>query len=185
MKNTLYRVYRDLTVHITQCTGRKISFSPHTSERLALGPRSKYDRQSRRATQTAARVRTCADEAPTSVVQDHVRTDQNAERAGGSAEAPPNGERDSVRGRAAGPPLSQTRMRRRASSVANQTIANPPPAYRASGRPATKAVMDRHMETITSLVTAGKARQQDVANLSVLFDVYDMLPPRPNGILEG
>ncbi len=48
-----------------------------------------------------------------------------------------------------------------------------------------KAVMQRHMETINPLKSAGKTLQQDVDNLITLFDVYDLLPLRPNGILEG
>ena len=76
-------------------------------------------------------------------------------------------------------------MRRRASNVANQANADPPPSYRVSGHPATKAVMQRHMETINRLKSAGKALQQDEDNLITLIDVYDTLPLRPNGILEG
>jgi hypothetical protein len=45
--------------------------------------------------------------------------------------------------------------------------------------------MQRHMETINRLKSAGKELQQDVDNLITLFDVYDTLPLRPNGILEG
>jgi hypothetical protein len=45
--------------------------------------------------------------------------------------------------------------------------------------------MQRHMETINRLKSAGKALQQDVDNLITLFDVYDTLPLRPNGLLEG
>jgi hypothetical protein len=41
------------------------------------------------------------------------------------------------------------------------------------------------METINRLKSAEKALQQDVDNLITLFDVYDTLPLRPNGILEG
>ena len=123
--------------------------------------RQKYNRQSRRAAQNAERERRRA------------------------AEAPPNGERDHVQEREAAPPPPPARTRRRASNVANQANADPPPSYRASGHPATKAVMQRHMETINRLKSAGKALQQDVDNLITLFDVYDTLPLRPNGILEG
>ena len=59
------------------------------------------------------------------------------------------------------------------------------PSYRASGHPATKAVMQCHMETINRLKSAGKALQQDVDNLITLFDVYNTLPLRPNGTQEG
>jgi len=45
--------------------------------------------------------------------------------------------------------------------------------------------MQRHMETINRLKSAGKALQQDVDNLITLFDVYDTLLLRPNGLLEG
>jgi hypothetical protein len=47
--------------------------------------------------------------------------------------------------------------------------------------------MQRHMETINRLKSAGKALalQQDVDNLITLFDEYDTLPLRTNGILEG
>jgi hypothetical protein len=43
------------------------------------------------------------------------------------------------------------------------------------------------METINRLKSAGKALalQQDVDNLITLFDEYDTLPLRTNGILEG
>jgi curved DNA-binding protein CbpA len=123
--------------------------------------RQKYNRQSRRAAQNAERERRRA------------------------AEAPPNGEREHVQEREAAPPPPPARTRRRASNVANQANADPPPSYRASGHPATKAVMQRHMETINRLKSAGKALQQDVDNLITLFDVYDTLPRRPNGLLEG
>jgi hypothetical protein len=45
--------------------------------------------------------------------------------------------------------------------------------------------MQRHMETINRLQSAGKSLQQDMDNLITLFHVYDTLPLRPNGILEG
>ncbi len=90
-----------------------------------------------------------------------------------------------MREREAAPPPPQARTRRRVSNVANQANADPPPSYRASGHPATKAVMKSHMETINRLKSAEKALQQDVDNLITLFDVYDTLPLRPNGILEG
>jgi curved DNA-binding protein CbpA len=89
--------------------------------------RQKYNRQSRRAAQNAERERRRA------------------------AEAPLNEERDHVREREAAPPPLPARTRRRASNVANQANADPPPSYRASGHPATKAVMQRHMETINRL----------------------------------
>jgi hypothetical protein len=44
--------------------------------------------------------------------------------------------------------------------------------------------MQRHMETINRLKSAGKTLQKDVDILITLFDVYDTLPLRPNGILE-
>ena len=87
--------------------------------------------------------------------------------------------------REAAPPPPPARTRRRASNVANQANADPPPSYRASGHPATKAVMQRHMETINRLKSAGKALQQDVDNLITLFDVHNTLPLRPNGTQEG
>ena len=77
------------------------------------------------------------------------------------------------------------RMSRRASNAANQANADPPPSYRASGHPATKAVMQRHMETINRLESDGKALQQDVDTLFTLFYGHDTLPPRPTGIQEG
>ena len=119
--------------------------------------RQKYNRQSRRAAQNAERERRRA------------------------AEAPPNGERDHVREREAAPPPPPARTRLRASNVAIQV----PPSYRASGHPTMKAIMQRHMETINRLKSAGKALQQDVDNLITLFDVYDTLPVRPYGLLEG
>ena len=89
-----------------------------------------------------------------------------------------------MREREAAPPPPQARTRRRVSNVANQANADPPPSYRASGHPATKAVMKSHMETINRLKSAGKALQQDnVDNLITYFYVYDTLPLRPNGIL--
>ena len=45
--------------------------------------------------------------------------------------------------------------------------------------------MQRHMETINRLKSAGKALQQDMDNLITLFHVYDTLHLIPNGILEG
>jgi hypothetical protein len=124
--------------------------------------RQKYDRQSRQA-------------------------NLNVERERGHAAEPlPSGERGHAREReAAPPPPARARMSRRASNAANQANADPPPPYRASGHPTTKAVMQRHTETITRLKTEGKALQEDVDNLLTLFDVYDTLPPRPNGIQEG
>jgi hypothetical protein len=109
-------------------------------------------------------------------------TERNRRRA---AEAPPNGERDHVQERKAASPPPPARTLCRASNVANQANAYQPPSYQASGHPATKAVMQRHMTTINRLKSAGKALQQDVDNLITVFDVYDMLPLRPNGILEG
>jgi hypothetical protein len=76
-------------------------------------------------------------------------------------------------------------MSPRASNAANQANADPPPSHRASGHPATRAVLQRHMETINRLKSDSKALQQDVDNLLTLFDVYDTLPSRPNGIQEG
>ena len=61
-------------------------------------------------------------------------------------------------------------MSRRASNAANQANADPSPSYRASGHPATKVVMQRHMEPINRLESDGKALQQDVDNLLTLFD---------------
>jgi hypothetical protein len=45
--------------------------------------------------------------------------------------------------------------------------------------------MQRHTETINRLKSEGKVLQEDMDNLLTLFYVYDMLPPRPNGIQEG
>ena len=49
----------------------------------------------------------------------------------------------------------------------------------------TNAAMHGHNETITRLKNEGKSHQADVENLLILLDVYDTLPPRPNGIQEG
>jgi hypothetical protein len=123
--------------------------------------RQKYNRQSRKAA-------------------------QNAEREGRrAAEAPPNGEREHVREREAAPPPPPARTSRRASNAANPANADPPPSHRASGHTATKAIMQRHMETINRLKGDGKALEQDVDNLITLFHVYDTLPLRRNEILEG
>ena len=43
--------------------------------------------------------------------------------------------------------------------------------------------MQRHNETITRLLKyEGKAHLAHVENLLILLDVYDKMPPRPNGI---
>jgi hypothetical protein len=76
-------------------------------------------------------------------------------------------------------------MNRRDSNAANQANADPSPSYQASGHPATKDVMQCHMETINRLKSDGKALPLDVDNLLTLFDVYYTLPTRPNGIQEG
>ena len=49
----------------------------------------------------------------------------------------------------------------------------------------TNAAMHGHNETVTRLKNEGKSHQADVENLLILLDVYDTLPPRPNGIQEG
>ena len=133
------------------------SSRPSKARSQTLRNDKKYNRQSRRAAQNAERERRRA------------------------AEAPPNGERDHVQERETAPPPPPARARCRASNVANQANADPPPSYRASGHPATKAVMQRHMETINRLKSAGKALQQDVDNLITLFDVYGTLPLNPRG----
>ena len=88
---------------------------------------------------------------------------QNDERARGrAAEAPPNGEWEHVREREAAPPPPPARTSRRASNAANQANADPPPSYRVSGHPATKAVMLSQIETINRLKSDGKSLQEDV-----------------------
>ena len=63
-----------------------------------------------------------------------------------------------------------------------------PPQHRERGRykarehSATKAVIDRHL---ARLLREGKALQEDVANMQSFVDVYDKLPPRPDGLQEG
>jgi curved DNA-binding protein CbpA len=57
--------------------------------------------------------------------------------------------------------------------------------YNAREHSATKAVIDRHLETIARLFREGKALQEDVANMQSFVDVYDKLPPRPDGLQEG
>jgi hypothetical protein len=57
--------------------------------------------------------------------------------------------------------------------------------YKAREHSATKAVIDRHLETIARLFREGKALQEDVANMQFFVDVYDKLPPRPHGLQEG
>jgi hypothetical protein len=69
--------------------------------------------------------------------------------------------------------------------------ASSPPQHRERGRynarehSATKTVIDRHLETIARLFREGKALQEDVANMQSFVDVYDKLPPRPDGLQEG
>jgi len=69
--------------------------------------------------------------------------------------------------------------------------ASPPPQHRERGRynarehSATKAVIDRHLETIARLFREGKALEEDVANMQSFVDVYHKLPPRPDGLQEG
>ena len=66
-----------------------------------------------------------------------------------------------------------------------------PPQHRERGRykarehSATKAVIERHLETIARLFREGKVLQEDVANMQSFVDVYDKLPPRPDGLQEG
>ena len=66
-----------------------------------------------------------------------------------------------------------------------------PPQHRERGRykarehSATKAVIDHHLETIARLFREGKALEEDVANMQSFVDVYDKLPPRPDGLQEG
>ena len=69
--------------------------------------------------------------------------------------------------------------------------ASSPPQHRDLGRynarehSATKAVIDHHLETIARLFREGKALEEDVANMQSFVDVYDKLPPRPDGLQEG
>ena len=78
--------------------------------------------------------------------------------------------RDALRdvGRASSPPQRRERGR-----------------YNAREHSATKAVIDHHLETIARLFREGKALQEDVANMQSFVDVYDKLPPRPDGLQEG
>ena len=78
--------------------------------------------------------------------------------------------RDALRdvGRASSPPQRRERGR-----------------YNAREHSATKAVIDHHLETIARLFREGKALEEDVANMQSFVDVYDKLPPRPDGLQEG
>ena len=77
--------------------------------------------------------------------------------------------RDALRdvGRASSPPQRRERGR-----------------YNAREHSATKAVIDHHLETIARLFREGKALEEDVANMQSFVDVYDRLPPRPDGLQE-
>jgi hypothetical protein len=121
--------------------------------------RTKYNRQCRTAKRNLERDRGCAAEPPA-----------NGARAGESEAVPP--------------PTAAT-MHRSASNAASEVNAEPPPPYRARDHPATFAVMQRHQETMARLIDEGKACQDDLDNLFLLFDVYNTLNPRPDGIQEG
>ena len=76
-------------------------------------------------------------------------------------------------------------------ALRNVGRASSPPQHRERGRynarehSATKAVIDHHLETIARLFREGKALEEDVANMQSFVDVYDKLPPRPDGLQEG